>query len=67
MFQTLRARDELDSSGMGLAILRKIVQSIDCSIAVDPGTEIGRGSTITFTWPKMWPRKSGTRITAEAA
>ena len=63
----MHARDELESSGMGLAILRKIAQSIDCTIQVDPKTAPGRGTTIAFTWPKAWPRKRGAGITAEAA
>ncbi len=67
MFQTLRARDELESSGMGLAILRKIAQSIDCTIEVDPKTAPGEGSTIAFTWPKVWPRTPGADVTAKAA
>ena len=50
MFQTLRPRDEVEGSGMGLALVRKVVeryggyvQLIDCD---------GRGTTVEFTWPK---------------
>lgn len=45
MFQTLRPRDQVEGSGMGLAIVRKLLESIGGDIRVDteydePGTRI---------------------------
>ncbi len=49
MFRTLRARDEVEASGMGLALVRKLVgrQGGQCGIE---GPE-GRGTCIWFDWP----------------
>lgn len=49
MFQTLRPRDEVEGSGMGLALVKKIVETYggQTSIASD-GI---RGCSIRFTWP----------------
>ena len=52
-FQTLRPRDEVEGSGLGLALVRKIVESHGGRIWVDPNA--GRGSIFRFTWPKSMP------------
>lgn len=50
MFQTLRARDEVEGSGMGLAFVKKLVESQGGSIAIlDPAGS--RGARVRFTWP----------------
>lgn len=49
MFQTLRSRDEVEGSGMGLAIVRKLVNVNDGEIAVT--SDVGEGATFQFTWP----------------
>jgi PAS domain S-box-containing protein len=51
MFQTLRARDDFDTSGMGLALVKKIVERAGGVISVHSS---GRGCTFTFDWPKRW-------------
>ncbi len=48
MFQTLRPRDEVEGSGMGLAITKRLVQS--CNGTVDVISGEGRNSTFEFTW-----------------
>ena len=50
MFQTLKPRDQVEGSGMGLAIVKKEVESNGGAIRVesDPGK---RGTTFIFTWP----------------
>lgn len=52
-FQTLRPRDDVEGSGLGLALVRKILESHGGRIWVDPAE--GRGTTFRFTWPKSAP------------
>lgn len=54
MFQTLRPRDEMEGSGMGLALIKKIVETYGGKISVHSG---GRGCRFTFTWPQTIKRK----------
>jgi PAS domain S-box-containing protein len=50
MFQTLRPRDQVEGSGMGLAMVRKNVEIFGGVINVESSE--GQGSTFRFTWPK---------------
>lgn len=51
MFQTLKPRDRVEGSGMGLATVRKTVEIFGGCVSLD--SVEGRGSTFTFTWPKQ--------------
>jgi len=51
LFSTLRRRDEIEASGMGLAIIQKIVVSQGGRIAIEDVEP--RGTAFVFTWPKM--------------
>jgi signal transduction histidine kinase len=53
IFQTLQERDSFESTGVGLAIVKKILDDRKQTIRVD--SEPGRGSTFIFTWPKTEP------------
>jgi len=50
LFQTLQSRDLVETTGIGLAIVRKQVESNGGSAWIDPAT--AAGTTIRFTWPK---------------
>jgi signal transduction histidine kinase len=51
MFQTLKSRDELEGSGMGLAIVKKSVEGHGGSIRIESAPP-GRGTAFVFTWEK---------------
>jgi PAS domain S-box-containing protein len=53
LFQTLQPRDQVEGSGMGLAIVKKTVESVGGLISVD-STE-GIGACFRFTWPAKQP------------
>ena len=57
MFQTLKSRDEVEGSGMGLALVKKIVHNFGGQFRLE--SEEGQGSTFIFTWPKNPEIKSG--------
>ena len=51
IFQTLEARDRVESTGVGLALVKKIVESQGGRAWVE--SEEGRGAAFRFTWPKQ--------------
>ncbi len=54
MFQTLRPRDEIEGSGIGLAIVKRTVESAGGTVTVtSPVTD--RGTAIAFTLPIIEP------------
>jgi len=50
IFQTLKARDDLESTGIGLSLVKKIVLAEHGSISLE--SKLGQGATFRFTWPK---------------
>ncbi|MET0044206.1 MAG: ATP-binding protein [Candidatus Thiodiazotropha sp. 6PLUC3] len=72
MFQTLESRDFGTSTGIGLALVKKIVVEHGGSIRVE--SAINEGASFTFTWPfkgtEIKPnirRKSGDAISIKAS
>ena len=57
IFQTLTERDTLESTGVGLAIVKKIVERQGGRIGVKSAE--GQGAKFIFTWPKVPPKASG--------
>ncbi len=53
MFQTLQPRDEVESTGLGLALVKKLVEEEGGSITLE--SEVGKGTRFRFTWPIMAP------------
>lgn len=53
MFQTLTPKDIGSDSGIGLALVKKIVEEQGGSVTLD--SEEGKGSTFRFIWPKISP------------
>ncbi len=51
IFQTLQARDTYESTGIGLSIVKKIIEEKGCKIELD--SNVGEGCTFRFTWPKL--------------
>lgn len=51
IFQTLRPRDEVEGSGIGLAIVKKVVETHGGSVWIESE---GRGTTVRFSWPRQW-------------
>jgi len=50
IFQTLAPRDQFESTGVGLALVKKIVETSGGRVWVE--SEVGKGSTFYFTLPK---------------
>ena len=51
IFQTLEARDKVENTGVGLALVKKIVEGQGGMVSVE--SEEGRGATFKFTWPNV--------------
>ena len=49
IFQTLKPRDEVEGSGMGLAIIKKLLDTYHSLITVE--SDGIRGTTMHFSWP----------------
>ncbi|MBF2017926.1 MAG: CHASE3 domain-containing protein [Rivularia sp. T60_A2020_040] len=50
IFQTLESRDKKENTGVGLSIVKKIIESEGGKIILD--SELGKGATFRFTWSK---------------
>ncbi|HEY0895619.1 MAG TPA: ATP-binding protein, partial [Sphingobacteriaceae bacterium] len=50
VFQTLREKNEKESTGIGLSIVKKIIEDQHGDIEVH--SDLGKGASFVFTWPK---------------
>ena len=57
IFQTLEPRDQVEGAGIGLALVKKIVEGVGGTVRIE--SELGKGCVLRFTWPK--------RMTAEGS
>lgn len=55
LFQTLKPRDRVEGSGMGLAMIKKTLSVQGGEIAIESGA--GRGTTFRVTWPHHRPNE----------
>ncbi len=52
MFQTLKPRDEMEGSGMGLAFVKKVVENYGGVVNIE--SDGVRGALFRFSWPAQW-------------
>lgn len=52
MFQTLQSKDKTEGCGLGLAIIRKLIDHQGGDVWIESGPE-GQGTAIHFLWPKI--------------
>jgi PAS domain S-box-containing protein len=64
LFQTLKRRDEVEGTGMGLAIVKKLVERQHCRITVHSQGD-GTGTQFRFRWPVL-PSKIYTKESTNA-
>jgi PAS domain S-box-containing protein len=50
LFQTLQPRDVVENTGIGLSLVKKILETEGGEVWID--SQLGKGSTFYFTWPK---------------
>jgi signal transduction histidine kinase len=52
IFQTLAPRDRVEGAGIGLAVVKKLVESRGGRVWVE--SEVGQGTTFHFRWREAW-------------
>jgi PAS domain S-box-containing protein len=65
MFQTLKPRDQVEGSGMGLAIVNRIVQWQGGRVWFEPAPS-GKGTVFKFEWKKNQPLAAKVETKVEA-
>ena len=55
IFQTLNARDQVESTGVGLAIVKKIIEDKGGELYINDSA-LG-GAAFNFSWPKQYTKK----------
>jgi signal transduction histidine kinase len=57
IFQTLAPRDKVEGTGIGLAVVRKIVETRDGFVSLESSP--GQGAIFRFIWPKEFLKEPG--------
>lgn len=57
LFQTLKSRDSVEGSGMGLAIVRRVLDVAGGKVSIT-GNDHGRGASVHIDWPAPETRAS---------
>jgi PAS domain S-box-containing protein len=65
IFQTLNARDEVESRGVGLAIVKKLIEDEGGKIWLE--SDAGIGANFFFTWPKKKKQTAEEELSLELA
>ncbi len=65
LFQTLKRRDDVEGTGMGLAIVKKLVERQNCHITVHSQGN-GTGTQFRFQWPSAPDSNSHTQEVTHA-
>jgi len=55
LFRTLHSRDDRESSGAGLALVKRAVERGGGRATIESPLTEDRGTALRFTWPKRWP------------
>jgi PAS domain S-box-containing protein len=50
IFQTLKARDEVEGTGIGLSVVKRTVENQGGQVWVE--SDVGKGATFSFLWPR---------------
>ena len=50
IFQTLRARDEVEGTGIGLSVVKRTVENQGGQVWVE--SDVGKGASFSFLWPR---------------
>ena len=51
LFQRLESHEQVEGSGIGLALVKKTVEHYGGQVQVE--STVGQGTTFSFTWPKV--------------
>ncbi len=57
MLQKLDSRDKIDGSGMGLALVTRVIEMHGGYLRVESDPSVRRGTTFRFSWPKKWEKQ----------
>jgi PAS domain S-box-containing protein len=64
IFQTLEARDKVEATGVGLSLVKKIVESQGGHVRLE--SQPGKGATFHFTWPRGGSTSASASVIASA-